>query len=276
MLKWVVTRAPREVCHNTPTPTDTLWDFDKENLHPHQPCGRRNDYIIHPKPATSNEYDKTTSSPPAQMGGKRKSDMRDMEPSSPSIGADSTLSSFRYFLVNDHSSPLKRQRCQREPRESSLYTASPLPSFGHCSTPQFGSSYHRTKPQRSRRRVSSLHIREPTELASPSYRPADDPANDLVPTDCAHSENPEREIRWHEVLDMLPTESTVRYNEREIKTPETEKRSDVSQGDQLVRRKAVRRRKCPKPVDDGEHQQGNVLHSEKNPHAVIMMLSRLP
>ncbi|XP_058122755.1 uncharacterized protein LOC131293693 [Anopheles ziemanni] len=201
--------------------------------------------------------------------------MRDMEPLTPSIGTDSTLPSFRYFLVNDHSSPLKRQRCQREPRTSPLYTASPLPSCGHCSSQQFSSTYHRAKPQRSRRRVSSLHIREPTELASPSYRPADDPANDLVPTGCAGSDNPEREIRWHDILNMLPTE-TVCYNEREIKTPETEKRSDVPQGDRLVRRKAVRRRKCPKPVDDGEHQQASVLHSEKKQPTVIMMLTGLP
>ncbi|XP_052898291.1 uncharacterized protein LOC128305047 [Anopheles moucheti] len=243
MLKWVVTRAPQTMCNEWQTHIDHQWRWNIEDRYTNQKLEFENNNNI---PPTNVKlcYDDTNS--PCDQTGRKATDTASMAPTATNTSAsvlssanlNNTASSFRYFLVNHHSSPLKILR---------------HPPIGDCASrsstsPRRAAGYRRTVQRRQRRRrLSSLHIREPSELASPSYRQADDPANDLS-ADLLMTPLPDRvttvnvpATQWKEVWDIFAVENE-HYNEREIKTPERITLSNHGTN-QLVRRRAVRRRK---------------------------------
>ncbi|XP_053666143.1 uncharacterized protein LOC128715286 [Anopheles marshallii] len=253
MLKWVVTRAPQAMCNEWQTHNDHQWRWNIEARYPNQKLDFENNNNIPPTDVKFC-YDGTNS--PCDQTGLKATDTAPMAPTATntsssvlsSANLNNTASSFRYFLVNHHSSPLK------------ILRHSPIGNFASRSStsPRRAAGYRRAVQRRQqRRRLSSLHIREPTELASPSYRQADDPANDLS-GDLLMTPLPGRvttmnvpATQWKEVLDIFAAENE-HYNEREIKTPERITSSNHSTN-QLVRRRAVRRRKpahtrCTKDV----------------------------
>uniref|UniRef100_A0A182WAW1 Pre-mRNA-splicing factor 38 n=1 Tax=Anopheles minimus TaxID=112268 RepID=A0A182WAW1_9DIPT len=219
MLKWVVTRAPQTMCNEWQTHHDRPWRWNMDTRYPDQKIDFENNNNIHPSGTkiccedTNTPYDhvnsKCADSATMTLTANASSNTRS------SANLNNTASSFRYFLVNNHSSPLTMLR-------------HPIGVGASRNTsPRCGAAYRRAAAQRRqrRRRLSSLHIREPSELASPSYRPADDPANDLsndlliTPLPDRMTTVPVATTQWQEVLDIFSTEGE-HYNEREIKTPE--------------------------------------------------------
>uniref|UniRef100_A0A182QV68 Uncharacterized protein n=1 Tax=Anopheles farauti TaxID=69004 RepID=A0A182QV68_9DIPT len=230
MLKWVVTRGPHALPDGWKTSKDTMegWMWNKENHPPDVQMDVANNNNVHATKPTA----LTGPSTPIVRNERKRTAAKlvslesTASPASLSnTSANNTVSSFRYFLVNSHSSPLKRLNQPIGDSSSSLYAkTTPLAS----GSPRYAANHRRTvQQQRSRRRLSSLHIREPTEMASPSYRPADDPANDLtsdllLPTpDRKPSTEWSPTPQWQQVWEIFATENE-QYNEREIKTPETE------------------------------------------------------
>ncbi|XP_053674029.1 uncharacterized protein LOC128724325 [Anopheles nili] len=217
MLKWVVTRGPQTMCSEWQSPVKHPWIWNEENPHSKQQLDLKNNNTIHHNMPVGG-----SSTPVERIGFMSDcTDLSNLKWSSPTpnVEASDAGSAFCYLLVNRHSSPLKR-------------LSHATGNNRHCTTAQHNLNGQRRVPQKSRRRFSSLHIREPTKLASPSYRSADDPANDLS-----------SEQLMPASPNMFATESEP-YNEREIKTPETEKMPLTSHGcRQLVSRRAVRRRK---------------------------------
>ncbi|XP_050075395.1 uncharacterized protein LOC126562847 [Anopheles maculipalpis] len=246
MLKWVVTRAPQTMCNEWKMHPDHQWRWHMGTRSPDQKLQFENNNNI--SSVDAKHYCNEPSSPYNRIGSKRQDSatMMMLTANTPTnvlsnASLNSTASSFRYFVVNNHSSPLK---ILKHPIDECVSRRS--------ASPRRGSGYRRTTTHRrqQRRRLSSLHIREPSELASPSYRQADDPANDLsndvllTPladrvTNCSLPPT-----QWQEVWEIFATENE-HYNEREIKTPEAERISSLNHDDgQLIRRRAVRRRKA--------------------------------
>ncbi|XP_035912781.1 uncharacterized protein LOC118512430 isoform X2 [Anopheles stephensi] len=260
MLKWVVTRAPQTMCNEWQTHRDHQWRWNIDTRCPEQKPEFENNNNL-PSVKTKNCYNTVPSSPPPppyrthlESKGRDSTTLLLTAKSPPSTvlsnaSLNSTASSFRYFLVNNHSSPLQMLN---HPIGDCVSRRSSSSSSSSRS-PRHGSGYRRTTAHRrqQRRRLSSLHIREPSELASPSYRQADDPANDLS-SDVLLTPLADRlttlsgPAQWQEVWGIFATENE-HYNEREIKTPEAERMAppSLNHGDarQLVRRRAVRRRK---------------------------------
>uniref|UniRef100_A0A182SR42 Uncharacterized protein n=1 Tax=Anopheles maculatus TaxID=74869 RepID=A0A182SR42_9DIPT len=236
MLKWVVTRAPQTMCNEwQQTHQDHQWRWNIDTRSPDVKLDFENNNNIS-SVKTKNCYNDPSS--PYNLIGSKLPDSATMmltanTPPHPLSNAslNNTASSFRYFLVNNHSSPLKMLR---------------------GTSPRRGTGYRRTTAhqRQQRRRLSSLHIREPSELASPSYRQADDPANDLT-NDVLLTPLADRvttfsvaSTQWQDVWDIFAQENE-HYNEREIKTPEADRKSLLSHDTRrLVRRRAVRRRKA--------------------------------
>ncbi|XP_061501282.1 uncharacterized protein LOC133391376 [Anopheles gambiae] len=241
MLKWVVTRGQQTMCNEWKTHKDNLWIWRNESLLIHQQLDVENNNHIS-SIGTKQGYHETNI-PNNNIGLQRPENATSTLKSTTSSNALSntiptdTASSFRFILVENHSSPMKLLKHSNDDCVSC------------CTSPRRNHNYRQTAGQRQRHRLSSFNIREPSELASPSYRQADDPANDLsvnllltpsfhyltnvnVPT-----------TQWREVVGVYAT-VTEHYNEREIKTPEVDGTTVLNQESRhLVRRRALRRKR---------------------------------